>query len=364
MKRDYTNKTVFVGIDVHKKTYTVYCICEREKVKSWTMSADSQQLIEQLKSYFAGARIISAYEAGFSGFALHRDLIAAGIENIVVNPGSVEIASRDKVKTDRRDARKLAEQLSDGRLKSIYIPSLEEELLRLSTRMRQTLVSDRKRITCRIKSMLFEFGYNDLVPEAKANELWIKKVMSDRRFPAELKKELDFWCKQWLQLTEDIKEQNKVIAKQSLEHEHCALQEMIYKSAPGLGNISAKALSRELGDLQRFGSNKGLYSYLGLTPCESSSGERRKQGGISHCGRPYLRHLLIEVAWRSIRKDKELADKFATLSHRRGKKRAIVAIARILIGRIRACFKDGILYQTQVIVKESVAMIAEEAVAA
>lgn len=355
MKRDYINKTVFVGIDVHKKSYTVYCVCDLEKVKSWTMLSDSQKLIEQLKSYFSGARISSVYEAGFSGFALHRELTAAGIENMVVNPGSVETASRDKVKTDKRDAKKLAEQLSNGRLQSIYIPSLKEELIRLSTRMRQTLVADRKRVACRIKSKLFQFGYNDLVTDDKVNEAWIKKLSSDPRFPDALKRELDYWCKQWLQLTEDIKEQNKEIAKESREHKSCAQQEAIYRSTPGLGNISAKALSRELGDLQQFRSNKGVYSYLGLTPCESSSGERRKQGGISHCGRPYLRHLLIEVAWRSVRKDTELAHKFATLSYRRGKKRAIVAIARILIGRIRTCFKRGTMYQTQVIVEEIVA---------
>lgn len=356
MKRDYISKTVFVGIDVHKKNYVIHCICNKEKVKSWSMKANSQQLIEQLKNFFSGAKIYSVYEAGFSGFALHRELIESGVENIVVNPGSIEVASRDKVKTDKRDAKKLSEQLSDGRLKSIYIPSLEEELFRLSTRMRQTLVTDRKRVTCRIKSKLFEFGYNEFVTDATANERWIKNLMGANCFPMALKEDLDYWCNQWLQLTKDIKEQNKVIAKQTRANTHCSQQEVVYRSAPGLGNISAKALSRELGDLQRFNSNKGLYSYLGLTPSESSSGERRKQGGISHCGRPYLRHLLTEVSWRSIAKDPELAHKFEILSHRRGKKRAIVAIARILIGRIRACFKNGTLYQTQVLTKEVVAL--------
>lgn len=347
MKRDYTGKTVYVGIDVHKKSYTVYSIMDKAKVKSWKMESNAQKLIEQLKSYFAGAKICSAYEAGFSGFALHRKLIGSEIENIVVNPGSVETASRDRVKTDKRDAKKLSEQLSDGRLESINIPSVEVELLRLSTRMRQTLVGDRKRITCRIKSKLFQFGYDEWVSDDKANEAWIKKIESSSCFPEPLKRELDYWCKQWLQLTEDIKAQNNEITRQSREDKKCTQQEAIYRSAPGLGNISAKALSRELGDLQQFHNNKGVYSYLGLTPSESSSGERRKQGGISHCGRPYLRHLLIEVAWRSIRKDAELMYKFEKLSYRRGKKRAIVAIARILIGRIRTCFKNGMLYQTQ-----------------
>lgn len=133
------------------------------------MVANSQQLIEQLKSFFSGSKIYSVYEAGFSGFALHRELLESDIDTIVVNPGSVETASRDRVKTDKRDAKKLAEQLSDSRLSSIYIPSLEEELLRLSTRLRQTLVADRKRVSCRIKSKLFEFGYNEFVTDSPMN---------------------------------------------------------------------------------------------------------------------------------------------------------------------------------------------------
>jgi len=355
MERNYIGKTVFVGIDVHKKSYSVYCICERTKVKSWSMAANPQELIQTLKKNFSGARLCTVYEAGFSGFALHRELISAGIESIVVNPGSVETASRDKVKTDKRDAKKLSEQLSDGRLESIYIPSLEEELLRLNTRMRQTLVDDRKRITCRIKSKLFQFGYNHLVPSNKsANATWIEEIRDNPEYPVELRAIIDYWCNQWVKLTEDIKGINKEIAKQSQSNKRCANQEAIYRSTPGLGNISAKALSRELGDLQQFDSNKKVYSYLGLTPSESSSGERRKQGGISHCGRPYLRHLLTEVAWRATNKDKELADKFAMLSYRRGKKRAIVAIARILIGRIRTCFKNGTLYQEQVLAEKDI----------
>lgn len=348
MRTDYMGKDVFVGIDVHKKSYSVYCICDRVKVKSWTMTANVSQLIEQLLSYFPKARLHTAYEAGFSGYALHRALEEAGIHSIVVNPGSIETASRDRVKTDKRDAKKIAEQLSDGRLKCIYIPSIEEELLRLYTRHRATIVKDRGRIACRIKSKLFQFGYDALVSENKAaSEKWVKEIRDYPNYPEELKHVLHYLCEGWLKLTQDLKEINKKIATQSKSNKKCIIQEAIYKSAPGIGNISSKELSRELGTLKQFNSNKSAYSYIGLTPSESSSGERRKQGGISHCGRPRLRHLLIEVAWRSVGKDAELAAKFAELSHRRGKKRAIVAIARILIGRLRTCFMNGMLYQQQ-----------------
>lgn len=347
MRTDYMGKDVFVGIDVHKKSYTVYCICEREGVKSWSMKSMPSQLIGQLQDYFSGARIHTVYEAGFSGNVLHRALKEAGIDSIIVNPGSIETASRDKVKTDKRDAKKLAEQLSDGRLRCIYIPSIEEEHLRLHTRLRATLVGDRTRITCRIKSKLFQFGYVESLEDDKAaSKDWIKAIRR-AEYPDELKDVLDYFCEEWLRLTKAINELDKKIAAQSEANEWCMAQEAIYKSAPGLGDISARELSRELGTLEQFSSNKHLYSYVGLTPSESSSGERRKRGGISHCGRPRLRHLLMEVAWRSVSKDAELSEKFSRLSYRRGKKRAIVAIARILIGRLRTCFVNGMFYQQQ-----------------
>ena len=348
MQTDYIGKDVYVGIDVHKKSYSVYCICNREKVKSWSMEANPAKLIEQLLFHFPKARIYTVYEAGFSGYTLHRALSAAGIKNIVVNPGSIEIASRDKVKTDKRDAKKLAEQLSNGRMKSIYIPAIEEERLRLLTRVRATIVADRVRIACRIKSKLFQFGYEGTMLDEKATtRKWIKSIQDDASYSVELKFVIDYLCEQWLRLTQDLKDINKRISEQSKANEACVSQEAVYRSAPGIGIISARELSRELGTLQQFSSNKHLYSYIGLTPSESSSGERRKQGGISHCGRPSLRHILIEVAWRSVSKDAELADKFAQLSHRRGKKRAIVAIARVLIGRLRSCFVNGMYYQQQ-----------------
>lgn len=348
MEYKYSGKDVYVGIDVHKKSYTVYCICNREKVKSWSMKSSPTDLVEQLTRYFIGARIHTVYEAGFSGYALHRAIKNAGFESIVVNPGSIEVASRDKVKTDKRDAQKLAEQLSDHRLKSIYIPDEEEELLRLLTRHRATLVKDRGRIACRIKSKLFQFGYDEgLVDDKKASVIWAKNLKKIENFPSELKHIIEYWCDEWLRLTEALKKTDKDIARQSKSNLQLSEIEEIYKSAPGIGTISSKELSRELGTLKQFSSNKHAYSFIGLTPSESSSGEKRRQGGISHCGRPRLRHLLIEIAWRATAKDAELAKKFAELSYRRGKKRAIVAIARIMVGRLRCCLMNGMIYQSQ-----------------
>ena len=111
----YTGERVYVGIDVHKATYAVVCVCQQRIVKTATVPADPAQFAASVLRWFPGATLASAYEAGFSGFVLHRVLAAAGITNIVVNPASVAVAANDRVKTDRRDAKKLAVDLADGR---------------------------------------------------------------------------------------------------------------------------------------------------------------------------------------------------------------------------------------------------------
>ena len=94
----YTGQRVYVGIDVHKATYAVTCVCQRRIVKSATVPADPGRLAESLPRWFPGATLLSAYEAGFSGFVLHRVLAAAGITNIVVNPASVAVAANDRAR--------------------------------------------------------------------------------------------------------------------------------------------------------------------------------------------------------------------------------------------------------------------------
>lgn len=125
-ERDYTGKKVFIGIDVHKRTYSVVCVAEGTVVKRWQTLASPEKLAQQLHKYFAGAELESVYEAGFSGFVLQRIWQKAGINNLVVNPGSLEVAIHNRVKTDKRDALKLATLLEAGRLEGIRIPSEKE----------------------------------------------------------------------------------------------------------------------------------------------------------------------------------------------------------------------------------------------
>ena len=157
-ERDYAGKKVFIGIDVHKRNYSVVGVAEGIVVKKWQTLASPEKLVQQLQKYFPGAELYSVYEAGFSGFVLHRVLQRAGINNLVVNPGSLEVAIHNRVKTDKRDALKLATLLEAGRLEGIRIPSEKEEQQRLLTRTREQLVGERTAIKNRIRMKCHQLG--------------------------------------------------------------------------------------------------------------------------------------------------------------------------------------------------------------
>lgn len=338
---DYTGKNIFVGIDVHKKTYTFVAMCDGELIKKDTIPATPARLIGYLNKFFKNAHISSAYEAGFCGFHLHRALCEHGINNIVVHAASIEISARDRVKTDKRDATKVAVQLSAGRLRSIHVPDVKREEYRELTRLRDDLVRNRTQLGVKLKLKAHYYGLIDPSEDQKVSAKWIKEL---------LKKEMSEGTRffitnlaiRWEGLTDMIAEIKLRLEDQALEDRECELH---YRSAPGIGPTAARVLANELGDMSQFSSERALFSYTGMTPSEYSSGEHRRQGHISKQGKPILRRFLVQCAWIAIRQDNDLDAIFQRIARRAGKKRAIVAVARRLVGRIRACFRAGKMYR-------------------
>jgi transposase len=328
-------------MDVHKKTYAVTAICEGQVVKKDTLKADPAILIAYCKKYFAGAKIESAYEAGFCGFYLHRRLEAEGIKNIVVDAAGIEIAVGDRVKTDKRDSLKLATHLSVGRLKGITVPSVEREDCRAVTRLRETFSRQRSRFACQLKSLLFQHGMIHADDKRKISEKWAKILEATPVSPG-LKYAIANYLTLWRQMNIRIKEIDKELLAQAQKDE---AKEAIYRSVPGIGTTSARILANEVEDTLQFDNEKRLFSYTGLTPSEYSSGEHIRQGHITRHGKPILRKILVQAAWRAIRLDPSLNEIFQRLSIKGGKKKAIVAVARRLIGRIHACFRTGETYR-------------------
>ena len=304
-----------------------------------------------MNKFFPGAKIKSAYEAGFSGFHLHRYLTQKGINNIVVHPASIEVSSRDRVKTDKRDALKIATQLSAQRLRGIYVPSIEQEAKRNVSRLRMNFWQYRTRAGSQLKSLLFTQGLIDGNDNTRICQKWIiKKLLEIEKgnYPEDFFYSAKKYAEEWESITEKMKE-IQVQFKIQADSEKSIHQ--IYESVPGIGLIHARELANELGDMSQFSNEKKLFSYTGLTPSEHSSGEYVRQGHMSRQGRSVLRKILIEASWVAIAKDPSLRIVYDRLSHRGGK-RAIVGVARRLIGRIRSCLLSGKLYEINITKKE------------
>ncbi len=246
-KLSYEGKKVFVGIDVHKRSYSVVAVVEGVIVKKWRTVASPDKLAEQLRRYFPEASIYTAYEAGFSGFVLHRVLEQAGIENIVVNPGSIEVAIHNRVKTDKRDALKIAILLEAGRLKGIRVPSPQQEQQRLLTRTREQLVEERSAIKNKIRMKCHQMGLIDPNDSREMSHKLVGEMLAQS--PSQ---EFSLVIEAYWSVWKSIETQIRKIEQKLKEKAKTDPNETIYRSAPGIGPLSSRILSNELGDLSQF----------------------------------------------------------------------------------------------------------------
>lgn len=243
------------------------------------------------------------------------------------------------VKTDKRDSLKIAQQLAAGRLKSVRVPTPEEERRRLLTRTREQLMNKKRRVMVQIRMRLHYFG---LFPVSIKQSIKLNHVDELLRgLDGELQQTIAIMRDEWQQISEHIKEINCQLTEQAKEDP----LEAVYRSVPGVGRLISRILSAELGDMSQFPNERALFSFTGLTPSEYSSGGHVRRGHISRQGNPRLRHMLVEAAWKAVRKDPVIQEYYQKLSGRVGKPKAIVAVARKLIGRIRAAMRKHEQYK-------------------
>ena len=235
-RRFYTGECVYVGVDVHKETYTVTCVCHKQIVKTATVQAEPAGLAASLPRWFPGATLYSVYEAGFSVFVLHRVLTKAGISNIVVNPASIAVAANDKVKTDRRDSKKLAIDLADGRLRGISVPTEAEELARLLPRTRAQIVEHRATIARQIKAKLHQCGLIAPASRRLISNRYVRE-MAPWSLPPELSVSLTLLAEQWRFATRQLIEMRRLLREQAQAQQEI---EQVYRSVPGIGEVAAR----------------------------------------------------------------------------------------------------------------------------
>jgi len=345
VEKDFAKgKPVYVGLDVHKREWTVTVLCQGEELYHATVVADCAGLVRLLRRLEA-SEVHTVYEAGPTGYWLHDALTEARFDSIVTPPSLVpRIGGR--VKTDRRDSRKLASLLASGFLKRVHILSSEERAYRQLLRTRNQIERHRKQTQAQIKSMLLFHGKKaprTLVERWSQTHVdWIAHLEWDN--PA-LKTSMGALIELYRYLNDQLKAMTAAIeelAQTDKYRERAALLTQI----PGMGIYTAMSILIELQDVERFRRAEQLASFLGLTPSQHSSGERVRLGEITHCGNPRLRTRFVESSWTLIRYDMAMRSVYERIKHQTGSgKKAIVAVARRLALRVRRILLDRSAYR-------------------
>lgn len=337
-----SDQIIYVGIDVHLRTWSVAVWTEHGPFKRFEQAASAEQLMAFLWRHFPGARYRCVYEAGFSGFSTQRALEALRADCIVVAPADVASTQKERVfKRDKGDARKLARALKEGLLCPIDVPSIDEEgdrdLVRVRDQIKKALVQTKNRI----KGLLYRHGVE--IPArfadrcwSKAFVSWIEGVAADTALlPKGSRLALENYLKVLLTTRAQFVEVSKQVAE-IMQTERNRVKEALIRSVPAMGAQSAATVVTELRDSARFQSEDRMACYCGLAPSSYGSGDQERDGSLIRRCNKRLRHVLIESAWMVLRCDPELQTLYHRLKHRMPAQKAIIRIARKQMGRIRA----------------------------
>lgn len=352
-EKTFEGQSIYVGIDVHRKSWKVSVLTETLPYKTFSAPPEATKLNLFLRNHFPGAIYHSVYEAGFSGFWIHRELTRLGINSMVVNPADIPTTDKErKQKEDMRDSRKLAQTLRSGQLRGIYIPSEKTQQDRSLLRVREATVKDLTRIKNRIKALLY---FQGIV------------------YPPQFASNGSHWSNAFMQWLDSVPFANKSgksalgIYLESAKHKRSLLLKIIRQlrelsqspeyhenvilltSVPGIGMLTALTLLLELEDIRRFENFENLCSFIGLVPSTHSSGDHKVTGGITPRKNSRLRAALVESAWVAVRNDPALLAAYNNLSGRMSGNKAIIRIAKKLLRRIVSVLRQKKKYEKGII---------------
>jgi transposase len=293
------SSTVYVGLDVHKDSIAVAYVAQDHGAEVvslgniGTRQCDIDTLIRRLHS--KSPQLVFVYEAGPCGYWLYRYLTQKGQICWVVAPSLIPTKAGDRVKTNRRDAIKLARLMRSGDLTPVYLPAIADEAIRDLCRAREDAIRDLKAAKFRLKAFLLrqDIRYTGRATWSPAHLRWLSEVVCPT-------------AAQQIVFQEYVQAVTEHTARLQRLEEELQAQVQTWRLAPvvdalqglrGLQFTVAVTTVAALGDLTRFENPRQLMSDLGLTPSEYSSGERRRQGGITKTGTTHARRALIEGAW-------------------------------------------------------------------
>jgi transposase len=333
-------------LDVHaRKVVAGVLDAASGEVRSLRAPTLPSEAVEWLSRLPAPVRV--AYEAGPTGYGLARACASAGIACTVAAPSKIQRAPADRVKTDRRDAERLARLLRLGELVAVRVPEPHEEAARDLVRAREDARGELMRARQRLSKLLLRHGLvYDAGAWTLAHDAWLRRQRFDS-LPLQLALEESYAAAAQAKARRDALDE--AIVALAAEPPFAEIVARV-GCLRGVGTLTAFALTVELGDWTRF-RPQSLGPFLGLTPGEDSSGERRRLGAITKTGNTHVRRLLVEAAWQQRRPLRESAaltrrrqgqpaavraraDRSARRLHarwhaleRRGKRRTVVAVA-------------------------------------
>ena len=318
------NNNYYIGLDVHKETIAIAHACgaNREDAVYHGQCGGSlpsaenalRKLAKKLGIEFRDLKV--CYEAGPTGFVLARRLIVLGLDCVLMSPSKTERKPNEKIKTDKRDACKIAKLFRNGDITSVRIPPALDEAVRDVCRARTDATDDLSRAKQRLGAFLLRNGYNysggskwsaahmrylrELVMPHDAHKVVLEEYMQAidtgiervARLVDKMKQLLDGW--EWEPVVRAL------------------------MACKGFQEVAAMTVISELGDLRRFKHPRALMAFLGLVPGEETSGAKRRQRGITKCGNSHCRWMLVECA-QHFRKAPKIGAALTTRQEGQGK---------------------------------------------
>jgi transposase len=329
-----------IGLDLHKRESQLCILTEAGELIEQRIATTRERF-----SAVLGARLPSRIllEASTESEWVARHLEGLGHEVIIADPGFAPMyATRSRrVKTDRRDARTLCDACQLGAYRAVHRASDAQRHVRAELAVRDALVRTRTRYVALIKALVRRDGLRLASGEPERTAAKLARLTLPSALAAELQP--------LLALLEPL---NQQIAAADQHLTVLAATDPVVQrltSAPGIGPVTATAFVATLDDITRFPTAHQVEAYLGLVPSERSSGEREHRGRITKQGNTRMRWLLVEAAWRVLRSPRPEAAGLKAWAERigvrRGKRVAVVALARRLAGVLYALWRDGSIYR-------------------
>ena len=343
---DFSGETFYIGLDIHKKSWVLSIRCNKTELKTFSMNPDPEQLNQYMKRNYPGGNYVSAYEAGYFGFWIHRKLEQFGFKNIVFHAADIPTSHKEKVsKSDSIDSRKIARELENRSLKGIYIPDEFHQQLRSLCRLRHRYVQNQTRVKNRIKGHLSSYGIT--IPLEKEISHWsgnfINWLRDIKFYHISARNYLDICLDELNEHRRKIADITNLLRGYIKEN---GLSKLIQNlcSIPGVAFVTAITYYTEIMDIHRFAKFDHFCSYVGLVPSLHNSGDKEIDKGITKRRNNLLRYLIVESSWVAIRQDPAMLMSYNDLSKRMKKQEAIIRIAKKLLSRMNYVWKNEKAY--------------------